>query len=268
LKKLVFLLITILILVFSLTACGPSGDPEEYLMGYYEDVVKKDVESAYNRLSIESQKNFSKDDFVLWHNLHTEVNKLVKADVELLEKEKNFEIDGVIYNEVATFSVIETVEEFYDSKEQVYTSERYVVSEDGEWKIYRGKEDGSLKVSELYNALSWMYLEGNGKSKDINQGLMVIKEGLNYNSDFIPLHYGLCYSYYTLGRYDESIEACERLIELSYDDETQQSNTYNILGLSYQEKGDIESAKDCFERALDLDPNNEYARTNLNWYEN
>jgi tetratricopeptide (TPR) repeat protein len=73
---------------------------------------------------------------------------------------------------------------------------------------------------------------------------------------------GLASAYIDLDRYDDSIEKGRMCIEKSKSNE-QKSDAYNVIGLAYANKNQINDAREAFTKALELNPNNEYAKTNL-----
>ncbi|KNF10101.1 tetratricopeptide repeat/Sel1 repeat [Gottschalkia purinilytica] len=147
----------------------------------------------------------------------------------------------------------------------VSNNEEYVVTEDKEWKVYRLKESFNIdeKIASLYDILGWMYLEGKGVDKNSNEAISMFNNSVKFDSKDSDYHYDLGYALSEVGRYDESLASLNKCLELSKDDKKSQSSAHNVIGVVYLSNDNIEKAKEHFQKALELNSNNEYAKTNL-----
>jgi tetratricopeptide (TPR) repeat protein len=91
----------------------------------------------------------------------------------------------------------------------------------------------------------------------------MFNNGLEYDKDYFLLYYGLGSVYSDLERYDDSIKAIDTYL-LKETDNNLKSAAYNIKGLDYAKEDLMDDAKKMFNKSLELNPNNEYAKTNLN----
>ncbi|AKA68553.1 tetratricopeptide repeat protein [Clostridium scatologenes] len=260
--KKVLSIIFIIVFAFSLIGCAPKGDPSQVMNDYYQNIKDGNIEGAYDKLSEASKKNFSKEDFIKWQNTSKEVSILKEAKVEKSNEYKDKDLDGIKYKNVVEFNITERTQDLYENKENSSTYKRNVVNDNGTWKVYRGKENGKEMVAGTLNNLALMYSEGKGKTKDSNQAAILFNEALKYDKECTNAYFGLGVVYYDLERYDESINLINTFISKEKDNK-QKSLGYNALGNSYSGKNDNNKAKECYNKALELDPNDQYAKTNL-----
>lgn len=256
-------LFLLFILGITMVGCSPKGDPTETLTKYYQNIKDGNIEGAYETLSQESKKNFSKENFVKWLNTKKELSSLKETKVEKVNEYKDKDLDGIKFKNVTEFNVTEKFQTFYENKEETINYKRNVVNDNGTWKVYRGKENGKEVVAIALNDLAWMYIEGKGgKSKDLNQAATILNEALQYSQTNAGVYYSLARVYTELERYDEAIGLTNKCIEKSSDN-VQKSNAYNILGVIYESKSQFSKAKEYYTEAIKLNSNNQYAKTNL-----
>lgn len=258
-------IVSLLILIFCsflLIGCKPKGDPAAVINSYYQNIKDGKYESAYNLLSEKSMSYVNLKDFLTWQTLSIEAYKLKNIDIQKVKEYKNKVIDGVKYKNVIEFNSIEKVQDFYKDREETGSYTRYVVNENGVWRIYRGLENGKTRVANLYNIVAWMYLDGKGKEKNLNEAATTFNKGLEYDNNVYDLYYGLGVTYLSLGRFDDSINASDKYLSLEKEN-SGKSSAYNVKGLDYMYKGINNKAKEMFNKSIELDPNNEYAKSNL-----
>ncbi|PRR85961.1 Tetratricopeptide repeat protein [Clostridium luticellarii] len=264
LKKVILVLGIMVTMIFAvgLMGCAPKGDPSQVLNDYYDNIKSGDAEAAYNTLADASKKNFKKDDFVKWVKAQAEYETLKSVKIQKNDEYKNKELDGITYKNAVKFNVTENEHSNYENKDTPIKYKRYVVNDNGQWKVYREKENGKDMLSDAIIDLASMYAEGKGKDKDLNQAASILNESVKANSSYAPTYYALASVYYNLERYDESISAANKYLS-NTKDEKNRSDEYNVLGLDYKGKKDYTNAKKYFNQAIQLNPNNQYAKTNL-----
>ncbi|MFV3014099.1 tetratricopeptide repeat protein [Clostridium botulinum] len=254
------------ILIFTtllFVGCAPKGDPEEVLNNYYQNVKDGNVEGAYETLSEQTKKNFTKEDFSKWLDIKKETTTLKETKLEKDNEYKDKELDGIKFKNVVEFKVTEKINNLYDNKDKSLNYKRSVVNDNGNWKVYRGKENGKQLVADSLRELGWLYIEGKGsKTKDLNQAATILNEALKYDKELPGIYYGLAYVYSDLGRYDEAMKQAKLFIEKTKDNK-EKSDGYNVLGIIYQYKNQYDEGKKCFDESLKLNPDNQYAKTNL-----
>ncbi|MDS1004926.1 tetratricopeptide repeat protein [Clostridium sporogenes] len=255
----IFIFTTLLLFV----GCAPKGNPEEVLNNYYQNVKDGNVEGAYETLSEQTKKNFTKEDFSRWLDIKKETTTLKETKLEKDNEYKNKELDGIKFKNVMEFKVTEKINNLYDNKDKSLNYKRSVVNDNGNWKVYRGKENGKQLVADSLRELGWLYIEGKGsKTKDLNQAATILNEALKYDKELPGIYYGLAYVYSDLGRYDEAMKQAKLFIEKTKDNK-EKSDGYNVLGIIYQYKNQYNEGKKCFDESLKLNPDNQYAKTNL-----
>lgn len=252
------LLLTILLMV----GCAPKGNPKDILDAYLQHMMDSNFDAAYESLAEANKKSFTKDEFVEWGKLTNETVEFKEYKTSQVKEEKNVTLEGNQYKNVVEFSITEKDLSHYSGKEETETYTRYVVNDNGEWKVYRDGENINYRMSDLYDRIGWMYVEGKGKDKDLNKAAMSFKKAIEYDKTYTLAYYDLAYVYSDLGRYDEAMENLNVFINMAETDE-EKSDGYNIMGTIYMDNYQYEDAIEAFNKALDLNPNNEYAKTNL-----
>ncbi|MBE6075952.1 MAG: DUF4878 domain-containing protein [Clostridium lundense] len=177
-------LLFVLILSFTLIAlvgCAPKGRPEETLNAYYDSIKDGDAEGAYKTLCEESKKDFKKQDFIKWINTEKEIYKLKDLRVEKVKEFKG-SLEDIEFKNIAEFNITRKGEDLYENKESKLTYKRYVVNDNGKWKIYFGKGKGRQLASLSLSQLACMYMDGVGnKTKDFVKATNLLEEAIKLN---------------------------------------------------------------------------------------
>jgi tetratricopeptide (TPR) repeat protein len=251
-------------IIIALSGCAPKGDPKEAVDSYYQYIVDGNYEMAYEQLSETNKKAYGKDNFVLYQRLLNEVNSLKGFTTAKISESKKESINGIEYRNVIEFTVSAKIYDYYNDKEITDGYSVKVINDNQNWRVLREPEvDINTEISSVYVDIGYMYFNGKGnKTVDYNQAANYFNKALERNPDNALAYYALSGAYLDLNRFDDSIEKGRLCIEKSNNDE-QKSDAYNVIGLAYANKGQIEDAKEAFRKALELNPNNEYAKTNL-----
>lgn len=155
-----------------------------------------------------------------------------------------------------------TLQSTEDNKEDTSNSDRYFIVEDNEYKLL-WHDDFKEHFSSNYVYVAWMEIHKK-ENKDLNKAAIDIKKALEIDSENSHAYYALACVYSDLKRYDEALNAADKYLEyLDKNDEYYKSissDTYNLKGVIYMDKEDFSKAKEYYNKALELNPNNEYAK--------
>lgn len=256
-KLYMLLLICILLLM---PGCKPKGDPTQVITSYYQNVKDGNFDAAYDCLASDTMNNISKDDFNELQKTNRELWQFKDFKITKVSEQQKETVDGNEYSNVVKFNVIENNLDYYKNKEQSNTVDKYVINDNGNWKLLRS---GNINedIANNYFRIGGMYSEGKGKEMNQIAAIENLNKALS-KCDIVQAHYSLGYVYNKLNRNDEAIEQENIYIEKAPDDKAK-SNAYNIIGCAYLGKNDFKQAKASFQKALELNPNNEYAKNNL-----
>lgn len=261
-------LLKIALALFAFTAilpgCAPKGDPKQAVDSYFQYIVDGNYDMAYEQLSENNKKAYGKDNFVLYQRLLNEVRSLKGFSTAKLGEKRKENINGVDYRNVVEFTVSAKLFDHYNDREATDSYSIKVVNDKQKWKVLRDPGDNINEgISSIYSDIGFMYLTGKGKKGvNYNEAANNFNRALERHPDNARAYYGLASAYLDLGRYGDSIEKGRICIEKSKSNE-QKSDAYNVVGLAYASKNQINEAKEAFTKALELNPNNEYAKTNL-----
>ncbi len=271
-KKILSVLL-IIILSIGIVGCSskPEGNPQTIIEEYYELIYSSDYEGAYELLSAEIKKDVDLDKFIKWNDLLASIQKDSKYKVVLLEELKDEKLDGNEFNYISKFKVNKSLIDLYSEKQEAYNNEEYVVSEDKEWKVYRLKGDFNLdkKIASCYDSRGWMYYDGKGEDLNMNAAIEMFFNAIEYDNTYFYYYYDLASALKEMNRFDEAIAYTIEAIELVgedsdiKEDKEMLSDANNLLGVIALNEGDIEKAKGYYTLALELNSNNQYAKSNL-----
>jgi len=241
-----------LLLITTIVGCSPKGDPKETLETYYSYVTTADYNAAYALLSEADKQVTRKDDFVLYMELSEEVAKLNKVEVKQAEKN----------GDAMVFDVVENRHDAVENKDKDDTLKRAVVVENGEWRV---KVEGKYSelIADQQAKIGSMFLNGNGgKEANPRKAGTWFEDALESDPSYYRAYYGLAASYMKIGLLEEAIEAATEYVKATSDNK-EKSNGMNILGICYDGIGDKAKAKESFQKAVELDPENKFAKNNL-----
>lgn len=279
-KNIILLLAIIVTISFLVTGCGSAKkeipetkkeeslaiakrDPADIVTEYNQKINDNNIDAAYDLLANETKQKFSKKDFNKFQELYRQSWQSKEFKIEKVAEYKEKELDGINFKNVVEFNVTDKLKSLYDNKEDSVTYKRYIVNENGTWKLYRDNENPKQRIAEELLRLSYMYSQGKGgKAKDFNLSAQVLNEALKYDDSNPKIYYALGLTYEELRRYEEAINTMNICLQKSSDNKFQ-SNSYNILGTIYEDMNQKNKAIECYSKALELDSNNQYAKTNL-----
>lgn len=259
-------IITILFLLITLySGCSsaPKGDPKAVMQQYMDSIKNNDIETSYSLLSAESKKVWTKDKMQLHYSLIDEAYPL-KA-IKIIEKgssQNERKIDGLSFKNVNEYSVTETCFDNFNKKDLTVTYQDYVINENGEWKIYRGKENADGAISSDYYSIGTMYEAGKGKDKDLIQAAINYNLAIKYNKDYANAYYEIARVYVSLGRYNDALKYASIGVSKN-DDSVFRSDTLVLEGMANEGLNKIPEAKTLYKEAVKLNSENEYAKYNL-----
>jgi len=75
----------------------------------------------------------------------------------------------------------------------------------------------------------------------------------------LMIAYGL--NYFKIGNYDKSIEIWEKVVE----ENPKNTDALNSIGSAFMMKKQVDDAIAIFKQALEMGPNNQLTKNNLNW---
>lgn len=186
-KALIFLILGVSTVAL-LTGCKPKGDPAVPMTAYYQDIKDGNLEGAYAQLADATTKTLPKEDFLKWQNSMTPIQTLKSFTITKSTEYKNKAIDGTTFKNVVEFNVTEKAQDLYENKEVSINYTRDVVNENGVWKVYKEKINIKDTVAKNIVSLAYMYIDGKGQTRDLNQALTVLNDGImRWSSEIVTL---------------------------------------------------------------------------------
>ena len=233
------------------------GDPDNLINSYYQSITDKDYEAAYDLLSEANKNMYTKDEFALYFSLNSSYTQYKDYQVLRVNEYKNKVIDDNKFAKVIEYNVTQDLIMDDDSnkvKNALYKV--YIVADSGRWRIYRLKEDMKRSISNQYSSIGYMYQTGKGKNQDNIIAEELFAKAISYDIDNSIPYFSLGFLYFQTGRIDNAIVMFEQYIDKD-GDKQQKSDAYNMLAFCYIDKHDKQTAFDCFQLALLLNPENQ-----------
>ncbi len=117
------------------------------------------------------------------------------------------------------------------------------------------KIDGS--DPEVYNIEGLIYFG----LKAYKEAEKSYKKAINLKSDYSEARYNLCGLYLTLDELDNAIEQCTKAAsDLVY---RSRDKAFTSLGVAYFRKGNIDKARECYQKSLEINPALVYTHNEL-----
>lgn len=117
------------------------------------------------------------------------------------------------------------------------------------------KIDGS--DPEVYNIEGLTYFG----LKEYKEAEKSYKKAIKLKSDYSEARYNLCGLYLTLDELDNAIDQCSKSAsDLVY---RSRYKAFTSLGVAYFRKGNTDKAKECYQKALDINPSFVYTHNEL-----
>ena len=149
-----------------------------------------------------------------------QIYKILKADI-LIESFQNEEAKEILLN----FKLPK--DSFLHFQKEILISKMFINQ-----KKYTLAEDVLLKLRNLFSKERILYLNLSDlyfKNKDLEKGILILKEGINNFPEFIPLRFNLAIMYRNLGLVELSIKTHTEILE----DDQFNSNSYYELSTMY-----------------------------------
>lgn len=261
-KWLLPLFLSFLFLAAGCTAV-PQEDPEEVLDRYYRLVQVEKFSAAYDLLSELTRQEISREDYIRAYELQGEMDSLLLAELEKVREDREKKLEGRTYHYVAEFKVTETLKLHTEKEREVlmdpYT--RYMVSENGQWKVFRGDEDLKGLLGDILIELAYHLITGEVLEKDLIRGESLLKEALE-EPEHGEAYYWLGYLSLEQGSYEKVLDYVEDYLKGELEG-VDQGDAWVLTGSAYEGLGNMEEARKAYEEALAADPGNQYAAERL-----
>lgn len=223
----------------------------DLLKNYYTDIETGNFDAAYNLLSESSRKSYTKENFRALGDLTLKLTPIngVEVTKEPDDESKN-------YFQVA-------VNSYFGGSNTVkkIPLDKKVINENGTLKVYL-ENDYSTTVSKLRARVGLnLYCMLNN---DLSGGKSLISQAIKDDPQNPEPYYALALLDWQNDQFDSSLNNVEKCFELAKDNKSMQVESLNIKGLDLRKKGNDSEARKAFEQALQIDPNAEYVKENLN----
>ena len=112
-------------------------DPRQTIDAYTTDIEEGNWKDAYDKFTQANKNNINKDDFVLFENVNQIAHPLISITVDQGYGSHSGEIklDGNKYKDSYYFYIEEVTKDLYENQETKNSYKRFVVWDNGQWKI-------------------------------------------------------------------------------------------------------------------------------------
>ncbi|WP_131066080.1 tetratricopeptide repeat protein, partial [Clostridioides difficile] len=226
----------------------------------------KDYEVAYNLLSKDSKENVSLEKFEEYQDTLFKLQTLKDYKLGEENKVEKYKYSNKEYTNLVKIKETDTIKYITENKEDTANFDRYFIIEDNEYKLLWHK-DFKRALSSNYVKIARSETEKD-EDKDYNKAAIDIKKAIEIDDKNPLAYYTQSYIYIELQRYDEALKSIDKYLEyLDKNNEAYKidaSDAYNLRGVIFMSKSEFNKARESYNKALELNPDNEYAKTNLN----
>ena len=259
------LLSVLVIALVLLAGCGdkPSGEPKTIAEQYCQNLIDGNFEAAYNLMSSENKSQVTLEEFKDWQNTGNQLQKLISFNVIKEEQLDKYSFNGVEYPYAIKYTLSIKEENYITDKEDMMELEKIVVSQDKEWKLL-DENSFRYKYARIIDSLGCAYLNGDTFNKDINQAITCFLKAIEIDANYTYTYYDIACAYYDKEQFDKVLEYTNIGIEKEKDTELL-SDLYNIAGNALEGQYKYDEAIKAYEKSLEINQNNVYAKDNLEY---
>lgn len=262
-KKLLIALILIVLLISNLCSCTtkPKGEPRDIITGYFQSLIDGDYDKAYSELAATNKKEITLEQFKDWRAVYEKIYNMKSFKITKEKELKDYKYQKNKYDYAIKFTIILKEKDYSNKKEITSEAEKIIVSEDNKWKVL-DEEDYIQKYASSLNTLGWMYLGGQGQDEDPHTAIQYFKQAIDLKFNDAIVYYNIASAYQDIDDDQNAFEYIEKGIKMKQSKENL-SDLYNLKGISCSNMNDIQGAKNAYNKALELNPDNTYAKGNL-----
>ncbi|CCL33267.1 tetratricopeptide repeat protein [Clostridioides difficile] len=264
-KKITAILVSFLIMI-SMVGCAPKESATEVAKKYLDSIEIKDYEVAYNLLSKDSKESVSLEKFEEYQDTLFKLQTLKDYKLGEENKVEKYKYSNKEYTDLVKIKETDTIKYITENKEDTANFDRYFIIEDNEYKLLWHK-DFKRALSSNYVKIARSETKKD-EDKDYNKAAIDIKKAIEIDDKNPLAYYTQSYIYIELQRYDEALKSIDKSLEyLDKNNEAYKidaSDAYNLRGVIFMSKSEFNKARESYNKALELNPDNEYAKTNLN----
>jgi Tfp pilus assembly protein PilF len=132
----------------------------------------------------------------------------------------------------------------------------------GYWRDMATLFERSIAVTKNNYIILYDYGHNLCDRNKFDEGLVYLKEAARINPMYMPAVDGICTALLAQNKFDEAINCFNEALQKAKD----WPGTYEIyvgLGYAYEQKGNLDLAEANYRKALTMNPENEFARSNL-----
>lgn len=245
---------------FLAAAYARKSGQEENASQYYRDILAIDPDNSRAKLAMASNEKQSGDEIGYLQSITPVItNAGVEIDVKLkelipyvleLSKTKDPELGKALKELIA--QLVKTHPK--DAKSYAIQGDVSAIMGEKKSAINAYTQSTQLNggVYTVWEQLLAMLIDDRSYDELIRQSQNAITNFPNQ----AYLYYASGYGYYKREKYDEALEVLNEALIMTGRNLGQKISVYNILGLVYDELGDLDKSSVAFESALSIDPKN------------
>jgi tetratricopeptide (TPR) repeat protein len=260
-RKILCLAAAILMTLSVATACNarlkygdtiPEGNPEKLIQQYFDLLAKKDYAAAFDMISIETRKGFTKQQFLDLQDLFEQSGYVLDRAFVTLEESNLEAVDAVRYYMAFRFSVKLYYKDGLTGTTVTESMMYYMVSEEGAYKVHLANAKVTyqnwLVTADL--RLGRMYLSGITVAADPEKALGYFKTVLGYTPDSDLANFYAARACLDAGLYDEGMKYANKAVSLVKSDANALTVLADCVKASlYAMQGDSANAAKWFDKA-------------------
>ena len=232
----------------------PFDNPETILKNYFSLMAANDYGKAYDMLSIETRKGFTKDQFLELQDLYTQSNYIFTNAVSTIQEGNLPAVDSVRYASASLFS---SKLDYADGNAGVTSTQQmnyYIVAEDGSWKVHLPNSKITYQNFIVYalTRLGLMYSAGTKVAVDKAKALEYFQKVLTYVPKNSIIHTYAALTCLDLEQYDQAMTYINKAAGETKKNE-ELINIYCVKAAIYAKTNKTADANKWFDKAQVLE---------------
>ncbi|MCI9976278.1 DUF4878 domain-containing protein [Clostridioides difficile] len=266
-------LLLTLSIVISVVGCSPKESASEVAKQYIDRVNSGDYETAYSLLSKDSKKKISIENFEEFQDILVNTKRVINYKVGKEKTIKKYNYDGKKYKNVVK------LEESFEIKNILYKRNdslkvyRYFVIENNKYKLLLHE---SFKKDFAINSMYLAQLKlDDYKLETIKEVETLLKKSISLNPTNSDLYYAQACNYMRFDGFPGSSDAINNafdsinnslkyLDKIDSDYKKKMSDIYNLKGVILMANKRFDEARQCLNKSLYFNKDNEDPKSNLN----
>ncbi|WP_432666598.1 tetratricopeptide repeat protein [Wukongibacter baidiensis] len=231
-------------------------DGAKFVLQHIDYFNAASYDKAYNNFFKGFKESVSLDDYIFAQSLRKELYSNYEfIDYTFDNADDHYKDNKITYDKKMTFTFklgcTSLVLDEYFEDEYIFN----VLYKDNRFYLYDKRAHYNEDLALYYASLAYVDL----RAKDYNSSLTNAQEGLRYNPNMLSIYFIKGQAEFMLNKYEDSIQSMNNALmdNMTLEDK---AYAYTTLAASYAYLGDFVKGKEFIDKAMELNPNDEFSK--------